>query len=48
MRSLSFFNDEGQLLYYNVAVYILFQSKEEYSLIQKAKPLAIQTDKGKW
>ena len=35
-------------LHYNVAVYILVQSKEEYSLIWKAKPLTIQTDKGKW
>ena len=31
-----------------VAVYILVQSEEEYSLIWKAKPLTIQTDKGKW
>ena len=41
-----FFNDKDYLLYYNVAVYILIQS-EEYSLIWKAKPLTIQTDKGK-
>ena len=42
-----FFNDKDYLLYYNVAVYILIQSEEEYSLIWKAKPLTIQTDKGK-
>ena len=41
------FNDKGQLLYYSVAVYILVQS-EEHSFIWKAKPLTIQTDKGKW
>ena len=41
------FNHKGQLLYYNVAVYILVQSEEEYSLIWKAKPVTIQTDKGK-
>ena len=33
------FNDKGQVLYYNVAVYILVQSEEEYSLIQKGEPL---------
>ena len=42
------FNDKGQLLYYNVAVHILDQSEEECSLIWKAKPLKIQTEKGKW
>ena len=45
--SLSFFNDNDQVLYYNVAVYILAQS-EEYSLISKVKPLTIQTEKGEW
>ena len=39
---------KGQLFYYNVALYILVQSEEEYSLIWKAKPLTIQIDKGKW
>ena len=39
---------KGQLLYNNAAVYILVQSEEEYSLIWKAKPLTIQTGKGKW
>ena len=34
------------LLY--VAIHILVQSEEKYSLIWKAKPLTIQTDKGKW
>ena len=33
------------LLHYNVAMYILVQSEEEYSLIWKAKPLKLQTDK---
>ena len=33
---------------YFVAVYILVQSEEECSLIWKAKPLTIQTVKGKW
>ena len=47
LYSLSIFNDKGQLLYHNVAVYILVQSEEEYSLIWKAKPVTIQTDKGK-
>ena len=42
------FNEKGQLLYCNVAVYILVQSEEEYDLIWKAKPVTIQTDKGKW
>ena len=42
------FNGKGYLLYYDVAVYILAQSKEEYSLIWKAKLLTIQTDKDKW
>ena len=42
------FNGKGWLLYYNVAVCILDQSEEEYSLIWKAKPLTIQTDKDKW
>ena len=46
--SLSFFNDNGQLLYHNVAVYVSVQSEEEYSLTWKAKPLTIQTDKGKY
>ena len=41
------FNDKGQVLYYNVAVYILVQAEEEYSLIWKAKPLTNQTVKGK-
>ena len=36
------------LLYYNVAVYVLVQSEEEYSLIWKGKPSTIQTSKGKW
>ena len=31
-----------------VAVYVLVLLEEEYSLIWKAKPLTIQTDKGKW
>ena len=31
-----------------VAVYLLVQSEEEYSLIWNAKPLTIQTDKAKW
>ena len=39
---------KGQLFYYYVALYILVQSEEEYSLIWKAKPLTIQIDKGKW
>ena len=39
---------KGQLFYCNVALYILVQSEEEYSLIWKAKPLKIQIDKGKW
>ena len=34
------------ILYYNVAVHILVQS--EYSLIWKAKPLTIQTNKDEW
>ena len=34
----------GQILNYNVAVYIFVQS-EEYSLIWKAKPLAIEKNK---
>ena len=42
------FNDKDWLFYYIVAVYILVQSEEEYSLIWKAKLLIIQTDKGKW
>ena len=33
---------------YFVAVYILVQSEEECFLIWKAKPLTIQTVKGKW
>ena len=41
------FNDKGYLPYYNVAVYILIQSEEKYSLIWKAKPPIIETDKGK-
>ena len=48
LYSLIFFDDKGQVLYYNVAVYISVHPKEEYSLIQKAKPLTVQTDKGKW
>ena len=36
------------VLYYNVTVYISVQSKEEYYVIWKAKPLKTQTDKGKW
>ena len=39
------FYEKGQLLYCNVAVYILDQSVEEYSLIRNAKPLTTQTDK---
>ena len=42
------FNDKGQLLNHNLAVYILVQSEEEYSHIWKTKPLAIETDKSKW
>ena len=38
----------NQLLYYNAAVYVLVQSEEQYSLIWKAKPLKIQTEKDKW
>ena len=45
LYSLSFFNGKGQLLYYNVAAFILVQSEEEYPLIWKAEPLTIQTDK---
>ena len=41
-------NGKGLLLYYNVAIYILVQSEEEYSLTWKAKPIIIQTGKGKW
>ena len=37
---------KGLLLSYNVAVFILVQSEEEYSRVWKAKPLTIQTDKG--
>ena len=37
-----------QLLCYNVEVYILVQSEEEYSLISKAKSLTMQTEKGEW
>ena len=47
LYSLSFFNDKGQLFYYNVAVCILVQSEEEYPLIWKAKLLTNQTDKVK-
>ena len=32
------FNDKGQLLCYNVAVYILNQIEEDHFLILKAKP----------
>ena len=39
-------NGKGLLLYYNVAIYILVQSEEEYSLTWKAKPIIIQTGKG--
>ena len=42
------FNDKGKLLYYNVEVYILVQSEEDYYLIWKSKPLTIQTGKSKW
>ena len=35
----------GQILNYNVAVYIFVQSEEEYSLIWKAKPIAIEKNK---
>ena len=31
------FNGKGWLFYYNVAVYILVQSEEEYFLIWKAR-----------
>ena len=48
LNSLSFFNDKGYLICYNVEVYILVQPEEEYSLILKAKPLPILFDKGKW
>ena len=41
------FHDKGYVLYYNVAVYMLVQAEEEYSLIWKVKPLTIQIDKGK-
>ena len=30
-------NDKDELLYYNVAIHILVQSEEEYSLIWKGK-----------
>ena len=43
LYSLGFFNEKGYLLYYNVAVYILVQSEEEYFVIWKAKPLTIET-----
>lgn len=42
-----FCHDKGYLLHYNVAVYILLQSDEEYSLIWKEKPLTIHSDKEK-
>ena len=42
-----FCHDKGYLLHYNVAVYILLQSEEEYSLIWKEKPLTVQSDKDK-
>ena len=42
------YNDKGQLLNHDLALYILVQSEEEYSHIWKTKPLAIDTDKGKW
>ena len=45
MKYVKLFNSKGQLLYYNVAVYVLVQSEIEYSLIWKAKPLTIHTDK---
>ena len=35
----------GQMLNYNVAVYIGVQSEEKYSLIWKAKPIAIEKNK---
>ena len=35
----------GQILNHNVAVYIFVQSEEEYSLIWKAKPIAIEKNK---
>lgn len=38
----------GQILNYNVAVYIFVQSEEEYPPILKATPLTIQTDESKW
>lgn len=34
--------------FYNAAVYILVQSKDDYSLIWKPKILTIDTDKSKW
>ena len=43
LYSLGFFNEKGYLLYYNVAVYILVQSEEEYFVIWKVKPLTIET-----
>ena len=38
----------GQILNYNVAVYIFVQSEEEYSLIWKAKPIAIEKKQVKY
>lgn len=38
----------GQILNYNVAVYIFVQSEEEYPPIWKATRLTIQTDESKW
>ena len=40
------FNDKGQLLCYNVAVYILNQIEEDHFLIWKAKPLSVQSYEG--
>ena len=45
---LLLYNSATQRLCYNIAVYILGQSEEEYSLIWNEKPLTIQTDKSKW
>ena len=45
---LLLYNSVTQRLCYNIAVYILVQSEEEYSLIWNEKPLTIQTDKSKW
>ena len=40
------FNDKDQLLC-DVAIYVLVQSEEEYAIIWKSKPIAIQNGKDK-